>query len=625
MELARRTLLARVGAALGGGALVSLMNACGPASTVPPTSVPPTSAPPTAVRAATVAPTTAAAPVAPTTAPAPVATAKPATAGATRGSGGTLRVLMWQGPTILNAHLSQGTKDYIAARFCCEPLMTVSADGVFSPVLATEVPSKENGGLGADGRTVTYKLRPGVTWADGQPFTADDVVFTHQFVTLRETAAVTLANYSDLEKVQALDPLTVRLTFKQPTGAWYVPFTGAAGLVLPKHALANYMGAAARDAPFNLKAFGTGPYTTDEFKPGDVLTLVTNPKYRDPAKPFFNQVTVKGGGDAVSAARAVLQTGEYDYAWNLQVEAQVLSQLMQAGKGELVASIGGGVEQVFFNMADPSQEIDGERSSPKSKHPFLTDQRVRQAMALAIDRESMAKQLYGPTGDSSSNVLTIPSNLASKNTTFEFSLDKANQILDQAGYARGSDGIRVTPDGVRMHVVFQTSTNSLRQKEQDLVKDGWQKIGIETELKSVDASIFFSSDPGNPDNYAHFTTDAEMFTSSPDTPSPLLYMKRFYGKDPDSDYAQKSNNWSAPNIEKWSSDDYNQLYDAVKAETDVDKAADMWRRMNDIAVNSYIVVPLVARKGSDAKTKALQGPNPGPFDYFSWNIADWTK
>ena len=107
---------------------------------------------------------------------------------------------------------------------------------------------------------------------------------------------------------------------------------------------------------------------------------------------------------------------------------------------------------------------------------------------MAIDRETIAKQLYGQTGDASANILTTPTNLGSKNTKFEFSVDKANQLLDQAGYKRGSDGIRTTPDGMRMHVVFQTTINSLRQKEQDIVKQGWQSIGIETELKSVDAA-----------------------------------------------------------------------------------------------------------------------------------------
>ncbi|MBV9546443.1 MAG: peptide ABC transporter substrate-binding protein, partial [Chloroflexi bacterium] len=452
-QLTRRRVLGLLAVSLGAGALTSLLNACGPAS------APPQPAP----TAGGAAPTTAPQPTsaAPTVAP---------TAATTRAAGTTLSVLMWQGPTIANGHLSQGTKDYVAARFCCEPLLTVSADGVFSPVLASEVPSLANGGLSADGKTVTYKLRQGVKWADGEPFTADDVVFTFKYVSNPDTAAVTASSYANLETVEAVDPMTVRLTFKQPTGGWFVPFLGYNGTVLPKHVLANYVGATARDAPFNLKAFGTGPYLIQDFKPGDVLTLTANPNYREPNKPFFSQISVKGGGDATSAGRAVLQTGEYDYAWNLQVEAQVLNGLLQGGKGDLVLSRGGGVEQIFFNMADPTTEVDGERSSPTSKHPFLTDQRVRQAMALAIDRATMATQLYGQTGDPTPNVLTIPTNLVSKNTSFEFNTDKANQLLDQAGYARGGDGIRVTPSGTRMHVIFQTSINSLRQKEQELVK-----------------------------------------------------------------------------------------------------------------------------------------------------------
>ena len=551
--LTRRKLLGTLAAGLSGGALASLLAACGPAAPAPAPAVP----------------TTAPAAGAPTTAP---AAAAPAATGG-RGSGGSLRVLMWQGPTILNQHLSQGTKDSIAARFSLEPLLSVSGDGKFTPVLAAEVPSKDNGGLGADGKTVTYKLKSGVKWADGQPFTSDDVVFTYDYVINKETAATTYGSYVDLEKVEAVDPVTVKLTFKQPTGGWYVPFVGSAGVIVPRHALDKYTGAASRDAPFNLKAFGTGPYMTQEFKPGDVLTLVTNPNYRDANKPFFSQIDVKGGGDAVSAARAVLQTGEYDYAWNLQVEAQVLNGLLAGGKGDLVLGPGGGVEQILFNQADPNTEVDGERASLKTKHPFLTDQRVRQAMAMAVDRDTIARQLYGPTGDASPNVLTTPTNLASKNTRIDFSVDRANELLDQAGYKRGADGIRTTPEGVRMHVVYQTTTNSLRQKEQDIVKDGWQKIGIETELKSVDASVFFSADAGNPDTNSKFYADVEMFTSTFGSPFPLNYMKLFYSGSPDVDIAQKANNWAARNYTRWINADYNRIYDQVRAETEGGAAA----------------------------------------------------
>jgi peptide/nickel transport system substrate-binding protein len=278
-----------------------------------------------------------------------------------------------------------------------------------------------------------------------------------------------------------------------------------------------------------------------------------------------------------------------------------------------------------MNQSDPNTDVDGERSSLKAPHPFLTDIKVRQAMALAIDRETMAKQLYGATGDATANVLTTPTNLASKNTSLEYNIDKANQILDQAGYTRGSDGIRMTPSGVRMHVVYQTTINSLRQKEQDIVKAGWQQIGIETELKSVDASVFFSADPGNPDTNSHFYTDTEMYTSTFGSPFPLNYMKAFYSGDPATDVAQKSNQWAARNYTRWINPDYNALLDKVKTETDPDKAAQMLIQLNDLVVNNYITIPLIDRKNADGKLKNLQGPNLTPFDDWSWNIADWTR
>jgi peptide/nickel transport system substrate-binding protein len=617
-HLSRRAML-RGGLVL---ATLPLLAACGPGAAPAATSEPPKTA--GSKPAAPAAAPSAVAVTAPGSV-APTAVASPAVAAGARGSGGTLKMLLWQGPTIVNPHLAQGIKDSIAARAILEPLLTQDNEGRLSPVLAAEVPTKDNGGLSADGRSVTYKLKKDIKWADGQPFTADDVLFTFQFVTNKETAATTIAPYLPLDKVEVVDPLTVKLTFKGPTGGWFVPFTGANGWILPKHALDQFTGSKAREAPFNLKAFGTGPFMVDDFKPGDLLTYKANPNYREPGKPFFDRIEIKGGGDATSAARSVFQTGEYDYAWNLQVEAQVLDEIMKGDKGDLMVGPGLGVEQIYFNMADPNQDIDGERSSPKSTHPFLTDPKVREAMALAIDRETIAKQLYGPTGDATPNVLTTPSNLASKNTKYEFNLDKANQLLDAAGYKKGGDGIRMTPSGVRMKVLYQTSTNSLRQKEQALVKDGWQKLGIDTELKSIDAGVFFSVTPTNPDTSGHFYADVQMTTSSFDSAYPANYMKRFYSAVPERDFAQKSNNWSSNNFMKWSHPEYNKLYEQGLLELDPVRANEIWKKANDIVVNAFISVPLIDRKLTDAKAKAIKGPELRPFDHLTWNIADWTR
>src|SRR5579864_2180623 len=154
-----------------------------------------------------------------------------------RGSQGTLKLLYWQAPTIVNPHLANGTKDQHASRIVLEPLLTADTAGNLYPVLAAEVPSRQNGGVSADGRSVTYKLKPGVKWADGRPFTSDDVVFTFQFVANKETAATTYGTYINVAKVEALNPTTVKITFKTATPAWFVPFVGEQGMIIPRHAL----------------------------------------------------------------------------------------------------------------------------------------------------------------------------------------------------------------------------------------------------------------------------------------------------------------------------------------------------------------------------------------------------
>ncbi|HEV2439947.1 MAG TPA: peptide ABC transporter substrate-binding protein, partial [bacterium] len=307
------------------------------------------------------------------------ATALPARAAAApgRGTQGTLKLLYWQAPTIVNLHLANGTKDYHASRIVMEPLLSADSAGNFTAVLAAEVPTVANGGVAKDGRSVTYKLKRGVKWADGRPFTSDDVVFTYQYVINKATGATSYGSYTNIAKVEPIDASTVKVTFKDPTPFWFIPFVGSYGAIVPRHALDAYVGSNSRNAPYNLKSFGTGPYMVDSFRPGDLVVYKPNPYYRDPNKPAFSQLQMKGGGDAVSAARAVLQTGEYDYAWNMQVEDEILMRLEKGGKGRSLITPGGAIEHLELNSTDPWTEVDGERSSAKTTHPLLSDKAVR--------------------------------------------------------------------------------------------------------------------------------------------------------------------------------------------------------------------------------------------------------
>ena len=412
------------------------------------------------------------------------------------GGGGALRTLFWQAPTLLNPHFAVGVKDVEGAGIFYEPLSAWDPDGNLVPVLAAEIPNIENGGVAPDGMSVTWKLKTGVQWHDGQPFTAEDVVFNWEYASDPATAATTIGSYQDVE-VEKIDSFTVRVRFQKPTPFW----AGRAnGLIIPKHLFEPYKGANSREAPANLKPVGTGPYRFVDFAPGDFVKGKRNPAYHVPDRPYFDTIEVKGGGDAISAARAVIQTGDFDFAWNTQVEDEVLLKLENSAnaKGRVEIVSGMAIEHIQINTTDPWTEVDGERSSAKTKHPLFSDPAVRHALGLLVDRASIQTHIYGRTGIATGNFINSPERFVSKNTKWEFSGDKANQLLDEAGWKRGADGIRAK-DGKKLKVVFQTSINAPRQKTQVIVKQTSQRAGIDMELKSVTPSVYFSSEPANPD------------------------------------------------------------------------------------------------------------------------------
>jgi peptide/nickel transport system substrate-binding protein len=532
------------------------------------------------------------------------------------GGGGTLKLLWWQGPTLLNPHFAVGTKDQDGSRLFYEPLAGWDSHGELQPMLAAELPSRANGGLSEDGKSVIWKLKQGVKWHDGAPFTADDVVFNWAYARDPATAAVTAGSYNNVT-VEKIDDYTVKVSAEQPMVFWADAFVSSNGMIIPKHLFEPYSGAKSREAPNNLKPVGTGPYLFKDFRPGDLVSGVINPNYHRPNRPYFDAVEMKGGGDAASAARAVLQTGEYDLGWNLQVEDEVLTRLEAAGKGRVVVTDGGNFEMIQINFTDPNVEVDGERASLKTKHPSLSDPAVRQALSMLVDKDSVHKYIYGRTGAALTNVIYNPKKFASPNTHFEFNVAKANEILDKAGWKPGADGIR-EKDGKKLDYLYQTSTNAPRQKTQEIVKQACRKAGINIRIKSVIASVFFSSDVGNPDTYPHFYSDLQMYTTGPVQPDPGLFLQMFLG----SEAAQKANKWQGRNITRWQNPEYDTIYKQAAVELDPIKRIALLIKLNDLVIDDIVVIPVVTRPSVSAMNKNLVAELSG-FDSYIWNYADW--
>ncbi len=551
------------------------------------------------------------------------ATSAPTTAPSARGAGGELKIIYWQAPTILNPHQAGGTKDNDASRLMIEPLASWGPDGKpLANGLAAEIPTVQNGGVSTDLTTVTWKLRQGVKWSDGTPFTADDVVFTYTYRCDKATAATTAAKCDSVASVTAKDPNTVVVKYKQPNANYWDWGTGSTEGILQKAQFASCVGAAAKDCPANLKPVGTGPYKLVDFKPGDVVSYDINPNFRDAAKPYFKTVTIKGGGDAEGAARAVCQTGEADYGWNLQVALAVLQPMLSAAdsKCQFAASYNA-LERITVNFSNPAADQGDKRSEPGNPHPFLSDIHVRRALAMSANRAAVADQLYGkPGGEPYCNVIVFP---RSKNTdsmdVCKFDLAAAEKELQDNGWVKGSDGIRAK-NGVKLVIQFQTSTNAVRQSTQAVLKQDWEKIGFKVNLSNSSATTFFTNTA--PDGYAKFYADLEEFASSQD-PDPGSFFDNFTCDQ----VVGKADNWNNANPGDYCNKDFDAAVKAFKAETDQAKRDQLAIAANDILVKDVAVISLVNRTAPtpNGYSKALKGVKQSPFESSLYDIANWSK
>ena len=544
---------------------------------------------------------------------------------AERGSDGEVKVFYYQAVSVLNAYLSAGTKDIEAGSLVLEPLAGFGVDGELFPRLAAEIPTLENGGVAADLTSITWKLKEGLLWSDGTPVTSADVKFTWEYCTNPEGGCAQAAAYEGITSIDTPDDLTVVINFDGPKPYPYKAFSGGTSPILQKAQFEACLGAAAASCTEqNTKPIGTGPFVVTDFKVNDVVTLEANPNYRDPDKPAFAKVTIKGGGDALAAASSVMETGEFDYAWNTQINPEQQAQMEAGGKGKFVNAFGTLVERIEMNMTDPSAELaEGERSTVAHPHPILSDPKVRQALSMAIDRQTLVDVGYGGAGRPTCNLVPAPAIYASDNTAcLKQDIEGAKALLADAGWTdTDGDGI-VDKDGKKLSIVYQTTVNAVRQDFQALIKGWWNEIGVEVELKAIDPSVFFGGDAGSPDTFQKFYADVQMYANNFDGTDPEAYMAGYLcNKIPGPD-----NQWQGENINRFCDPAYDEMVKELSGTGDPAARSALVKKMNDMLTkDNNIVIPLVDRGRFSAQSNSLGGFVMNAWDTELWNAQDWTR
>lgn len=512
---------------------------------------------------------------------------------------------IYQEPGLLNPWFNVQTVTGVVSEQVIEGLLDVDENGNRTPLLATEVPSVQNGGVSADGMTVTYKLRKDVKWHDGQPFTAKDVIYTYQVIMDPTNPVNSRAGYTDMQSVEAKDDYTVTVKFK----SFYAPFLALFSSILPAHVFDNKTSIEKHE--FGRKPLGTGPFKFVEWVSGDHITLTKNADYWDKGKPYLDQVIFRITPSRETAV-AQIKTGEVDVVWNL-TEAQIPDF---EGNADVTAWAypGVNVERLILNWSAPSGPHQGDPAYP---HPILGDPKVREAIELAIDKKVLVdKFLYGKTTVGTS---PLPSGWASpKISPSEFNPTKAKQLLDAAGWKPGSDGIRVK-DGVKAQMTYSTTSgDKLRELTEQVIQEQLQAVGIALEIKNMPSPLLLGGWQDNAPR-ARGAFDVNMWTTSSGI-DPHIHLFRYYHS---SQIPTESNGGEGQNYARMKDAEVDKGIEDGGATPDQEKRKAGYERAIKRIVEARPHIFLYNRLDVDGARKYVQGRVHNPWQNLGWDIKNW--
>ena len=484
----------------------------------------------------------------------------------------------------------------------------------------------ENGGGSADLTSITWRLREDLKWSDGSDLTANDVIFTWSYCTDEATGCVAEDAFLGIENIVAVDARTVRIEFDGPTPYPYNAFVGQSTPVISEAQFRDCVGAAASGCDEqNRKPLGSGPFRIVEFIPEERAEYERNPHYWGD-EPYFDRVVILGDGDAEAAARAALETGGIDYAWNLQIAPETLASLEALDVGTVVAAFAGDTERLVLNQTNVDPALGDNRSEyldGSNPHPFLSFLPIRQAMSMAIDRQRISEELYGFSGKPACDMIVAPERYAVTATGACLTQDigAAQRLLDENGVIDSDgDGVREY-NGVPLRVTYQTTVNPVRQDTQTMIKVWWEEIGIETTLVQHDAAVFFGGDPSEEEaSYRRFLADVQMYTTGTGI-DPALSLESL-----GCEHIQvRENNWADGNNSRGCNLEYDALLPSlgglpIGAERDA-----LVKQLNSAYVQSHFEIFLVGRGLVSAHANSLKGVRMNAWDSELWNIGEWRR
>jgi len=534
------------------------------------------------------------------TPPAPAAPAdgKPAE-GPVRG--GRVVVALQQEPPNLNPYFINMSTGWTIINNVLQGLLGVDPEGNYYPVLAEAVPTVSNGGVSADGKQVTYKLKKGLLWSDGKPVTSKDVKFTFEVLVHDANPTFNRAEYDNIEKVETPDEQTAVVHFKEV----YAPYLSLFQWILPAHA--NDGKADLKDAAFNSKPFGTGPFMIKESASGSHVTLVPNPNYAEKGKPYLDQLVFRYVPN-FEAGVAQLRTGEVDVlASNPVTQYEDLKKIPGMRVGVTNGALN---ERIIVQMAKRGNPADS--SKP---HEILGDKRVRQALNIAIDRKTITERLLFGVSNPVGSVLSSGWAADPSQTAPDYDPDKAAKLLEDAGWKLGDGKVRMK-EGKPLRVEFTiNSGNKMREMTAQVIQEQLAKVGVEISIRSLSASVLWArwADGGV---QAKGDFDLSLSADGPVGPDPHLFLFRFLASElptPQGGY----------NAARYNNPEFDRLMAEAGKTADMEARKVLYNKATRLLYDDIPWIVLYQYSLVDVFRESIKGQVTNPWIGLGWDMQNW--
>jgi peptide/nickel transport system substrate-binding protein len=470
-------------------------------------------------------------------------------------------------------------------------LWTAEPDGTLVPDLAVSVPSEENGGITEGGLAWTVKLREGVVWHDGAPFTAEDVKYSLDLIMAPGFKSRTRVGHDLVRDIVVKGPHEISWRMERAFAPYLAQLANTH--IVPKHILGK-----AEDpntAPFNGAPVGTGPFKWGERRPGDSITLVANERYHG-AGPYLEGAVAKYIPD-MTALYAQFRTGQVDVVIISGIPANYYEEAVKLPGRKVAVAPSGNIEVIMPNL----------------EHPAFAEKAVRQALYASINKQAIVDSIYYGVPKGTESFAPRESWAYNPNLPKqEYDLAKANQLLDQAGWKRGSRGVR-EKNGTRLEFAVSTTTgNALREQCQQLMMQDWQQVGATIKISNMPAAVIWG------DFYVR-----SKFQS-------LLVGTAFRtGLDPDpasrfASDAIPAKNGNGGNYMQWVNAEADQLMKDGQATFNQDKRKAIYWKLQEIVREELPILPIFQYAPLEGIKEGLVGYRPNiNARQNAWNMGSW--